>query len=284
MDSRDFSIVAGETVRRVSDIRTNDEEIFPNPPSVGLVVGTFASVAYIHLHLEARSRFYPTIPLLIHDDGSPKQEELRELCERYECEFERNDRRQPPCVGDVSCFLGGLLWAERKGLGLVVKMSRRFLPLRDWVPELQRLAIDSQYPTYCSYTDTFGFGFRSECVGMAVNEWVAHKMPQELARIALDPHSPFVEAEIHNLARRLASFRCRRAVAWDEEQRGPRPDDRNGYAPWDFMGTDRCTKYAGYLWHDSATPREYHGLSRLWDLPYSEQDFIDPNQGLGNGT
>ena len=32
--------------------------LFPKPPECGVVVGTFAGVAYVHLQLEARRRYY----------------------------------------------------------------------------------------------------------------------------------------------------------------------------------------------------------------------------------
>ena len=283
MANRDFSILRAETACRVSQLLDDPVVIFARPPSVGLVVGTFASVPYIHLHLEARRRLYPELPLLVHDDASPKTNDLKRLCDDYGCEFETNDTRQPPCIGDLSCFVGGLIWGKEREIDLVVKMSRRFVPIENWIPGLQTLAMASQYPTYCSYTETFGFGFRSECVGLAVGEWVAHRMHHALVRTALAAGTPFVEGLIHNFARRLAESRCSQARNWDECH-GQRPGDRDGYAPWDFMGTDRCTKYPSYLWHDSATPEDYSRCARQWGLPYSEQDFSDPNQGFGNGT
>ncbi len=280
--SKDFRILTARGELRVSRIPRRPAAIFTPPLAIGLVVGTFAAVPYIPLHLEARRRFYPHIPLLVHDDASPKRDELRRLCAEYGCEFESNDSRRAVFIGDVSCVLGGLLWAQRIRLDLLVKMSRRFLPLRDWTSELQELALASQYPTYSNATESYGFGFRSECVGMAVNEWIGDRAHEQLAMIALAPGSPFVEAVLHNMARRLAEFRCERALRWDE-QRGPRPDDRNGYAPWDFMGTDRCERYPQFLWHDSATPEDYCHRAREWGLPYDLADFLDPNQGFGSG-
>ncbi|WP_422927499.1 hypothetical protein [Singulisphaera sp. PoT] len=283
MSSDDFQILTAGGGYRVSGVIERDEAPFPGPPSPGLVIGTFASVPYVHLQLEARRRFYPGIPLLVHDDGSPGGDELRGLCYDYGCEFEVNDRRQPPCIGDVSAFLGGLLWAPRAGVDLLVKMSRRFLPLEDWGAGLSALALESQYPTYCSHTESFGFGFRSECVGMAVRPWLGHRIHHELAHLATAPGMPFVEGAVHNMARRLAISRCERAAAWDAEH-GPRPGDRDGFAPWPFMGTDRCTRYPGFLWHDSATPEDYHRLGHSWGLPYPLADYLDPNQGAGDGT
>jgi hypothetical protein len=277
---RDFRILTARGEIRVSGVIRRSEAIFTPPLAIGVVIGTFAAVPYIHLQLEARRRLYPHVRLLVHDDASPKQDELRRLCDEYGCEFESNNSRRPSHVGDVSCFLGGLVWAQRNHLDILVKLSRRFLPIVDWTPELRDLALTSQYPTYCNVTTSFGFGFRSECVGMAVREWISGRAHEQLAMIAMDSEPPFVEALVHNIAKRLAEFRCERAVRWDEVM-GPRPDDRAGYAPWKFMGTDRCERYPQFLWHDSARPNDYHELARQWELPYALGDFVDPNQGSG---
>ena len=277
---RDFRIVTKQGEAWVSEVVKRREAIFTPPVAVGLVVGTFAAVPYIHLHLEARRRLYPHIPLLVHDDASPKQHELRRLCEEYGCEFESNDTRQPLFIGDISCLLGGLLWGQSSQLDIVVKMSRRFVPLINWATRLQELALASQYPTYSHVTASFGLGFRTECVGMAVNEWIDNRVHEQLATIALAPGTPFVEGVVHNFARRLAEFRCERAKRWDHIV-GPRPDDRNGYAPWDFMGTDRGERYPQFLWHHAAPPDGYFAQAQEWGLPYSHDDFVDPNQGFG---
>ena len=71
------------------------------------------------------------------------------------------------------------------------------------------------------------------------------------------------------------------ALRWDEII-GPHSYDRDAYAPWDFMGTDRCERYPQFLWHDSAGPEAYHELAQTWELPYGLDDFLDPNQGFGN--
>lgn len=50
---------------------------------IGMIIGTFAAVPYVHLQLEARRRMYPEVPLLVHDDSSKQQERLRKLCAEY---------------------------------------------------------------------------------------------------------------------------------------------------------------------------------------------------------
>src|SRR5207253_8771607 len=90
------------------DLQPMSSRLYQRSPQVGMVLGTYAAVPYIHLQLEARQRFYPTVPLLVHDDGSHKIAPLRALCQQYGCDFEYNGQRQPPCLGDLSAFVGGL--------------------------------------------------------------------------------------------------------------------------------------------------------------------------------
>ena len=262
---------AGRTLD-FSEALDRPETILPETPRLGVVVGTYASVPYVHLQLEARRRLYPEVPLLVHDDASARGAELRALCADYGAEFESNLQRGEHDKGDLSVFLGGLLWARERGLDLLVKWSRRFLPLRDWRPELLALARASQYPTYSSWTRHLRFGFRTECTALAVEAWFRGGATAGLAQGICGRHPGLVEAFVHNLARQLATGRCRHALAYDHAH-GYRPGEIDGYAVWPFLGFDRATRYPEFLWYDSASPAEYAALAREWDLPYAPADF-----------
>lgn len=261
-------------------IRTPAPDQFGAPPRTGIVVGTYAAVPYVHLQLEARRRFYPHVPLLVHDDGSHRTADLGALCDRYGCDFEYNARRQPPCVGDLTAFVGGLLWAASRGLDVLLKVSRRWVFMTDWERSLKALAVRSQYATFGSYTTTFNFGFRTECLAMAVNAWSGEFMA-DAKRVINRGQSVFVEGYIHEFARRHERQNCETAEVWREAH--PMPDDRNGYALWTLLGTDRCERSPHFLWHDSCGPEHYLAVSREWGLQYTLEDFADPNQGGGLG-
>jgi hypothetical protein len=256
--------------------------LYPAPPRVGIVVGTYAAVPYVHLQLEARRRFYPQVPLLIHDDASARTADLRALCEEYGCDFEHNAARQPPCLGDLTAFVGGLWWAQHKELDILLKVSRRWVFLVDWQPSLNSLALQSQYATFCSYTTTFRFGFRTECVGLAVRSWGTADFFDDAIQQIRSQNSVFVEGYMHGFARRFEARNCPQAEVW--RQAHPMAADKNGYAIWMLMGTDRCMHSDEFLWHDFASPRDYFQVAKSWGLPYTEHDFSDPNQGEGNGT
>jgi hypothetical protein len=255
------------------------ESLFAAAPRIGVVIGTFAALPYIHLQLEARRRLYPDIPLLVHDDGSLQADRIASLCKSYGCDFESNNTRQPPYVGDLTAFVGGLAWAQSTGLDILVKFSRRWLFLTDWATSLRALALESQYATFCSYTTSFNFGFRTECIGLAVAKWGCAEIVEDLWGSIRRPREMLVEGYLHEFARRLERHNCPRAERWREAH--PMPDHRSGYALWTLMGTDRCERSPYYLWHNFAKCAEYQRQASEWGLNYSVADFEDPNQGAG---
>lgn len=249
-------------------------------PKIALVVGTFAAVPYVHLHLETRRRLYPDVPMLVHDDHSPQGGELAELCGRHGAEFATTATRFPACKGDLSAFVCGLVWARECGADILVKMSRRFLPKIRWVDGLAALVQEADYATYSAWTTSFDFGFRTECLALDVEEWFARGLVDQMIAAIHAPGSPFVEGFMHGLARQAAAGNSAAARAYDGRI-GHRPKNREGYAVWAFMGTDRRARSADYLWHDAAEPADYHAVAVGWGLKYDAADFANPNMGHG---
>lgn len=256
-------------------------DLYKTPPRIGMVIGTFAAVPYIHLQLESWRLSYPDVPLLVHDDGSPQQETLASLCQDYGADFECNSSRQPPCVGDLTAFVGGLEWARRQQLDILLKVSRRWVFLVNWVTSLRALAMQSQYATFCSYTTSFGFGFRTECVGLAVKQWHSPIfLDDALCRIERG-ESVFVEAYVHEFARRFERSNGPTAERWRAAH--VMPEDKSGYALWSLIGTDRCERSSSFLWHDCSSAADYQSAAAEYGLQYESAAFADPNQGAGNG-
>lgn len=276
-----YEVYRGDRTFRIADLaQPRRDRLFDKEPRVAVVIGNFAAIPYIHLQLEARRRFYPGTPLLVQDDCSPFGKELNSLCREYGADFASNTTRFPPSKGDMTAMVHGMGWAREQGIGLLVKFSRRFVPRVPWTDDFVALAMRAQYATYCAWTTSFNFGFRSECVGFAVDEWFRLGLCDALIERILNAPRTFVEGFVHGLARRAAEQNTRAALAFDEAI-GQRPPDRNCYAPWPFMGTDRRAQMPGYLWHDWSKPKDYARLAQEWGLHYKEVDFADPNMGCG---
>ena len=105
-----------------------DRLIFTEQPSVLLVVETFAAVPYVHLHLESRRRFYPDVPIIVHDDGSDETARLQDIV----CRLRRQLLLAPgePRTGPARPLRppAGRSVRAALGLDLAVQMSHDFVP------------------------------------------------------------------------------------------------------------------------------------------------------------
>jgi hypothetical protein len=277
-------LYSGCSVRRgrVGLSLTDVDEIVSPDPSVGVIIGTFAALPYVHLHLESWKRNFPSVPVLVHDDCSPQREELATLCREYGAEFYCRQKRGRKTVGDMNTYPHGIEWAVEAGIEIVVKMSRRFIPVYDWVPGLKRLAWESQLATYSESCRHFDFGFRTECVGFHVPSWVESGQVKNMQRLVVENRPMFVESEVHEMARVVHQEvirKCRRSALYSKKH--PRSEFSEGYAAWDIMPPRRLDRSARILWHDSHLAWDYARQADAYGLPYKESDFSDPNQGFG---
>lgn len=275
--------------QRVCDVK-NEPEADPcrslkrkqtDTTEVGLVIGTYAALPYIHLQLEARRRLYPDVITLIHDDGSRQGAEMEKLAREYGAEFVTHPVRHHHHLGDLSIYPIALTWAERRKLRFLLKVSRRWIWRVDWREDLIRLFEGTEAPTVSNFTESYNFGFRTECVAFNVRRWNSEAFLEDCqARIDGRKHV-FVENYIHVWAKRFSDTGSN---CWSEWQKAnPVPEDRRGYAPWPLMGTCRQSTFPTRLWHDADAPMQYARLAREWGLPYEEVDFADPNMGTGPG-
>lgn len=229
--------------------------LFDQSPRLGLVIGTHGTPAYIHLHLENAKQLYPDVPVLVYDDCSDKILELNQLCVDYGADFDFNHQRLGHYLGDIFIFAKSLLWAKRQGVELLVKMSRRWLPLRDWREELTALAMEGQYPSYSSYCAYCRFMFRTECVAIHVDSWLT--VWNEIYSTAIAGEDiGLPEAYMHGLAKKV----CQKP---------------GSYVMWPLLGESRFTHYPDVLWHSSCAISDYTARAKELGLPYEDRDFED---------
>lgn len=261
------------------DIKKSTEvQAYPTDPRIGIVIGNFAATPYIHLQLECHKRFYSHIPLLIHDDASGIPQ-LSELATQYDVDFESNDTRCPPTLGDLSAFVGGLKWAEQKEIDILLKISRRWIFVSDFSKNLLDVALKSQSPTISNYTTAFNFGFRTECIALSVRYWAHPSFYNKVSKLLEAGQQVFVEAWMHSCAREYSDIASSSWLNYHQKQIIWPGADR--YAYWELMGNNRCQKYSTHLWHDSHSAGDYAELAHSFCLPYAEIDFVDPNMGKG---
>lgn len=233
--------------------------------SEALVIGTFGSVPYVHLQLEARRRLYPALPLLVHDDASSSTDALRDLCASYGAAFETNGLDQGGRLtkgsGDLSTFVGGLQFAAEQGARLLVKLSRRCVPIRDFRRSLRRAAGPGEAPIIGAPYARLK-AVQTQFVALRTAAWMSTTPRCALIQLigrarAGGKPGLFVEGV---LARIAAESQCGdAALPW--------------LNPWSFAAYPG-RKHQRYYWHSSHSLADYAELAGTWGLDYSEADFV----------
>jgi len=243
----------------------------------GIIIGTYAAVPQVHLQLESWRRFCPGVRLIVSDDASPKRDQLASLCRDYDAEFRSNETRSGHVVGDMQVFLDGIQWATDMGLDMLVKFSRRWIPLTPWIHTAHVLFSESGAPTLSARCIYHRFGFRSEAIAMHVPMWIetdaVHPIREHIEQ-AKRGNYVLVEAVIHQAAQR--AFEARPARCREFETRCPHKPGCGGYIAWPWMKESRVHPRSDVLWHEWARAHEYHRAALQWGIEcYSIHDFVD---------
>jgi hypothetical protein len=219
--------------------------------SVGLVIGTHGSIPFVHLHLAQLRALGVGVPAMVHDDCSLDGPSLSVLSASYGAAFRSTRARLGHDRGDLAAVTAGVRWAAGRGLGVVVKMSRRLVPLVDWLPAVP----DGPCPTRASC----GPAPRTECMALGVAAWsgIVDAMDSDVALGICGGAEDYVA-----MAARLL---------WPA-----------GHEEWPFVPADRREKSPNFLFH--AAPAEYAALSRELGLPYGEGDFVVSGNDLSSAS
>jgi hypothetical protein len=147
----------------------------------------------------------------------------------------------------LAAFVAGFDWARQNNFELLVKFSRRFIPLFDWVRELQELAFITQYATYSSRCVHYDFGFRTECIAMHVQSWFMSGAVEKIREQVISNESAFVEKFIHDLAREVHKGNCEQNRQF--EKFADKPYSVAAYGDWMLSGISRHLPRPNVLWN-----------------------------------
>ena len=250
------------------------EKIFTSPPKLGMVISTFGSLPYVALALAVRNKLYPTLPVLVHDDASDPRDELARLCEQQGVDFQTNSARLGHEMGDLASLVGGLHWAQERGVELLVRMTRRFIPLRDWTAHLSDVAMVTQFGTYGRECAHHRLPIRTECFAMYVAHWARPEIADQIAKFAIsNRQSIVVERYVYDFAGNVYEMNCGAANEW--ERLHVRTTPRRMFSSWEFVEPARNQRSANYLFHEANPPADYASLAQQAGLNLSADSFAE---------
>lgn len=230
---------------------------YSSSPSIGVVLGTYGSPDLIELQLHYLCRVN-NLPVLVHDDHSPEEEAVAEVCRRFreeghDVEFVSTAENAGHRRGDLLAFAAGLDWAKLRGFELLYKVSRRWVICGEWASDARELAKETAGLTFSSFTEIERLGFRTEYFGVNVGAWADRT--DQIRSIAAQPVRRLVEAVVHDIAKDIAGNAHPDTMAAMLSQH--MAVDRQGYIQIPWMGTERKDPPPGILWHHKHTPEVY---------------------------
>ena len=196
-------------------------------PSICLTISTFGTPEHIQLAMEVMKNNEIKVPVLVHDDSSGDKN-LLNICRTYQCNFMSTSFRHGHYAGDVMALYNGLLWANKNNYDILVKMSRRFIPLFDWTKSLKELIQNTPNHTYGNRCNHFKFPLRTECVAYQVSHWLNHL--EDLQKVIIK-NTDSIEYDIFNIAK--------------------------SYSVWMDIGNNRMSRMNNIMWHDCWKDEEY---------------------------
>lgn len=221
---------------------------------IGQVIGTSGTAPYVHLQLEmSRRLFGDSMPTLVANDGDgPSAVEVEKIAKQYGAEFVCwPSLGHAP--GDIKIFRESMLWATEKGLDVVAKFSRRFVPLVSWRHGLQHLVAsntDAGFFTRRHLDAPHGL-FRTDAIAYRLRVVNTQRVRDTLDEVIETKFKANVEAMFEAFSHVHGGW-----VMWD--LLGP-----NFYKPW-----NKAMQWRGLL------PYHYGDLARALDLPYSDTEFL----------
>lgn len=270
---------------RLLDSIDNKIDLTPkynNNIKVGVVIGTYGAIPYIDLQLYYLKNINQIDNILIHDDCSNKQNELKDLAKKYNIDFYSTpfNMFHKSCVGSVgdqNCFYQGLLWGKQKNLDILIKFSRRLIPCYKWIDDFKQLVKDSNGSTFSSYCTQDPFPIRTECFGMNVKSWTNDYTLQKM-KYFIDLQFPtFAEYWMDSMAKQID------AQNWSEKYDIWKKNHRigelySGYVHWyDLLGTCRFNnfnRHSDVLWHQYSKNEDYlKKLNQIFPGKYKLEDL-----------
>lgn len=215
----------------------------------GIIISTHGMPAFVHLQLESVRRFSPRLPVLVYDDCSPQGDVLSYLANLYGARFESAPRRYGHYLGDMRAYSVGLKWGMSRGFDYIIKISRRFIVVQNWLNEFKSIA-EHAPATIAMGSDTVGWYLRTSWIAMRIEDWCIH-IPT-IDRYANSGDLICVEYCLGDLSKQFGHFTV---FPFLDNTKAEGRDNGN------------------FLWYDFANGERYYRQSREWGLNYLVDSF-----------
>ena len=239
--------------------------VYTNNPNIGVVISTYGNLSYVELHLHYLKNINGINKILVHDNCSDNNEQLKSLCAKYNVDFYSPStplffHEGVGNIGDVNSIYQGLLWAKYNNLDILVKFSDKLIPCYEWKTDLITLAKKSNAITFSSYCTKDLYNMRTECIGLNVQAW-SKQYPLQCIQFIINNELPILEhIWFHELSKTLSGNNY--SDTWINYCKANKYGYlHSGYAMWQtILGTNRHTdenRHKNTLWYMYSKDEDY---------------------------
>jgi hypothetical protein len=153
---------------------------YSNNPSLGVVINADKQIEYLDLHLHYLKNVNNINNILVYDNCSDKQNEIKTLCEQYNVEFyspeqSKFESKEFGNISDIDVIYQGLLWAKQNNIEVLIKFNVDFIPCFTWTNSLLNLITESDSITFTTHiqNENYNINFLSDVIGLYVPVWTS---------------------------------------------------------------------------------------------------------------
>ncbi len=240
-------------------------EKYPEVKNPGIVLSTHGSPAHIELQLVQAKKLYPSVPILVRNDGRHREKELLAICKTYNVEYSTTPFHLGWQKGDLFSFYDGLSWAEQNKIDFLIKISRRLVPLINIVDIFVKDFAETDNATIGSNCIRSHEELRTDCIGMYVPEWIKLKMYLFQLTVLIGLNKS-VETTLASIIKYLNSNFS--ITSFEHLMKTGKYFGKSS-----FVSNNRYASSNNYLWHMADKPIRYLNLANTNNLSYTIKDF-----------
>jgi hypothetical protein len=147
-------------------------------PEIGIIINANENIQYLDLHLHYLKNVNNFIKILVYDNCSNIQKELKSLCNEYNVEFYSSPNKlysdkEIGNISDIDIIYQGLLWAKQNNIEVLVKFNVDIIPCYNWKSNFLSLIKESNGITFASSVNNndYNINFNSDFIGFYVPVW-----------------------------------------------------------------------------------------------------------------
>lgn len=219
----------------------------PGDLPCGVVIGSYLFPKLAELQIRLIRAMCGPVPILVSADHSPDNPEKMPDFLRLEKDYpdvtvRTSSDRLGQTMGDLAAFHWGLIWARRRGLRVLAKLSQRFLvTVPYWLQDGAAALLAAGGYIGSQPCKAPAFPIRTEACLLDVDVWSADGI---LASLAAQTSTP-AEHVVGGLAAQLGD---------------------KAFWRWPIMGEGRYVAARGIVWHCANSEREFHTLAHQYGI------------------